>query len=203
MKAILFFISLFSSLCAFNLNEPLLKMHATLIPKIYLMDYNFAQKSINKTITIAIVYESDEYKSAKLLQELILKKYKDGIKSYRVKTELVKYDEVNTAKANLFYLFPSSKKRIISVVKRAKEEHALTFSYEKKDLKYGVMISLNVAKRVKPLLNLQAIKQNNISLRPVLIDISSIYNDEIQELINRVNLGQKITFIALVDVYAY
>lgn len=203
MKTILLLIGLLSSLNAFTISEPLLKMHATIVPKIYLMDYNCNQKSINKTITIAIVYEQSEYKSANLLQELILRKYKDGIKSYKVKTKLVKYDKVKHTNANLFYLFPSSKMKISTVVNKAQDEHALTFAYSKEDLKYGVMISLDVSKNVKPLLNLQAMKQNNISIRPVLIDISTIYDNKKQNLLNSLTTDQKTTYIALGDLYAY
>ena len=51
----------------------------------------------------------------------------------------------------------------------------MTFSYLESDLKYGVMLSVKIGANVKPIINLEAIKANNITLRPILLDISLIY----------------------------
>ncbi len=166
-------LSLFGS----NVNESLLKVHATLVPKIYLMDYDFTDKIVDNTITIAIVYKKIDYQSAKELQTLIKSRYKKGIQYYLVNPILVSYEDIDTTEANVYYLFPSSKKMIKKVVQRASLSNALTFSYKKDDLEYGVMISLSIAKKVKPILNLEAIRVNAISLRPVLIDISVIFTN--------------------------
>ncbi len=179
MKTIFFLIFFAVSLFGSNLNESLLKVHATLVPKIYLMDYDFHKKIINNTITIAIIYKKIDYPSAKELQALMKSRYKKGIKSYKIQPVLVRYADVATAEANIYYLFPSAKKQIQKVIKKASDNNALTFSYKEDDLKYGIMISLSIEKKVKPLLNLEAIKANSIFLRPVLIDISTIYTSNL------------------------
>lgn len=180
----LFTLSLFGG----TLNESLLKIHATLVPKIYLMDYNFKDKLINNAIVIAIVYKKSDYQSAKELEILIKNRYKKGIKSYKVIPMLVSYVNESSTKANIYYLFPNTKREIQKVIKTASKNNALTFSYDREDLKYGIMISLSITKQIRPILNLKAVKLNNISLRPVLIDISSIFKNDIGSSIDSLHI---------------
>ncbi|MEA2073558.1 MAG: YfiR/HmsC family protein [Campylobacterota bacterium] len=189
MKLFVLFISLTMSLFALNINHSLLKVHATLVPKIYLMDYKFKEKLKDHTITVAIVYKNNTYTDAKKLKGLIETRYKDGLKSYTVKPILVDSTNIKKSIANIYYLFPTNQDEIKTVIKQANKNNALTFAYNRDDLKYGVMISLNVSKKIKPLLNLEAIKVNNISLRPVLIDISTIYLNKLETSISNIKLG--------------
>lgn len=184
-----------TSIFAFSINESLLKVHATLVPKISLMDYKFNEKLKNNTITIAIMYNESEYKDAKFLKDKIDIRYQDGIQSYKVKSKLVVYENVKKAQANVYYLFPTSEHNIKETVQQAQENSALTFSYLRDDLKYGVMISLNIGNKIKPVLNLEAIKMYNIALRPVLLDISSIYMNEPDSLLESYKIRGLNTFM--------
>ncbi len=172
---ILLLLAFASYLFGININESLLKIHAILVPKISLMDYKFKDKVQDNTITIAIMYKNSEYQSAKSLKNKIDTKYQSGIKSYKVNSILVPYSKITKIEANIYYLFPASKKEITKSIDQANKNSALTFSYLKDDLKYGVMISLNVSKKIKPILNLNSIKEHKIVFRPVLMDISTIY----------------------------
>jgi len=175
MKTILTLLLFVSVMLASNINNSLLKVHATLLPKLYLMDYNFKSKLIDNTIKITIMYKSNDYKSAQSLKNKIYARYPDGIQSYKIDVKLIKYHQLNQQKSNIFYLFPASDEEIKFAVGVAKKDKAFTFSYLRNDLNHGVMMSLSVKKNVKPILNLNASKTNNISLRPVLIDISIIF----------------------------
>jgi len=175
MKYIIILSFLVNSLFSFTINESILKIHATLVPKISLMDYNYKKKCTNNSITINIVYEKINYLSALSLKEMIDKKYKNGINSYTIKTNLITYKKLNAKAANIYYLFPSSKRNIKKAIEIAHKHEGLTFSYLKDTLKYGVMMSLNIGIHVKPVLNLKAVKKSNITFRPVLLDISTIY----------------------------
>ena len=175
MKIILLFIALVSSVFGLSINESMLKVHSVLVPKISLMDYKIKNKLTNNTIKIAIAYTSSEYEYATSLKNKIDARYKNGIKTYKVVTELVRYKNINNVNANIYYLFPSSKNNIKNTIKQAYKNNALTFSYSRDDLKYGVMISLDIAKKIKTVLNLDAVKKYEISLRPILIEISDMY----------------------------
>jgi len=178
MKFLLLIFLLFNSLFALSINESLLSIHATLLPKIPFMDYKYKEKLTGNAITIVVYYNKANYKSAKILKEKINLKYIDGIRNHPIDIKLLPYDAKENFKANIYYLFPSNDKNIKDILKKASLNKALTFSYSQNSLSLGCMISLNIKAKVKPIINLSAIKSNNISLRPVLLNISDIYNSE-------------------------
>jgi len=180
LKYILFLI-LFSTIAlSSGINSSLLKIHATLLPKVLLMDYDFERKSSKDNICIVIAYNKKDYKNAKLLRTNIEEKYPNGLNNYSILIELVPYTKIKkqTTEANIYYLFPGSEKNIFNTISKATKSDALTFSYLKDDLQDGVMCSVSIGSKVKPILNLEAIKANNITFRPVLLKISKIYKKE-------------------------
>ncbi|MDQ7044826.1 MAG: YfiR/HmsC family protein [Sulfurimonas sp.] len=177
MKVFLFLLSLALPVFATSINESLLKVHSILVPKLYLMDYQYKGKITNNTIKIAIIYKKSDYQAAKTLENLIHKKYTKGIQSFAIKAFLINYENITNTDANIYYLFPSSESDINKAIGYANGEDALTFSYQSSDLQYGVMISVNVEHKIKPILNLLAIQTSRINLRPVLMRISNIYYD--------------------------
>jgi len=175
MRFLILIFLITTSLFAININNSLLRIHATLVPKLYLMDYEYKSKVKNDTIVIDILYDKANYKSALALKNKFYTKYKNGLESYKLKVELVLYSNIDRSDANIYYLFPSKSTNIKKAVKQASNNNALTFSYLKDDLKYGVMVSLAIGIKVKPVLNLDAIKRYHISFRPILLNISTIY----------------------------
>jgi len=141
------------------------------------MDYEFKQKLYNNSVLINLVYDKKSYKDALSLKNKISAKYKNGIKKHSLKITLVPYSEVQNHDANIYYLFPSNPKNIKKVIKKAQSNQALTFSYLWKDLEHGVMVSVKVGNKIKPIINLNATKSNKITFRPVLLDISNVYSD--------------------------
>lgn len=176
MRYFLILFTLTYSLFGVTINDSLLKIHATLVPKIYLMDYKYKEKIDNNSIVIALVYKDSDYKNALSLKNKIKLKYGGGIKSYKIEVKLIPYSKIDRSDANIYYLFPSTSENIKKVIQKANENQALTFSYLNNDLRYGVMASLKMGNKVKPLLNLDAIKLHNISFRPILLNISSIFS---------------------------
>ena len=188
MRIFFLLFTLSASIFALTINESLLKVHSVLVPKLYLMDYKFQDKLKDNTITVALVYKDSQYKDAKSLKKQMDLKYIHGIRTYKVNPILVHYTQVQEQQANVYYLFPSNQSDIEKAIKQANSAKALTFSYLTDDLQYGVMISLNIANKIKPILNLSAIQTNNITLRPVLIDISSIYVHNPSSLLNQIKV---------------
>ena len=178
MKYLLLSIIFSVTIFAMSINESLLKVHATLVPKILLMDYDFKEKTIDNKILIVIYYDRSEYKSAVYLKNKIESKYVDGINGYSIACELITYNDVKIIKANIIYLFPSKKENILKATNFAAKVKALTFAYLQDDLINNVMISVKIGSRVKPIINLDSIKANNICLRPVLLNISEIYRSK-------------------------
>jgi len=192
MKYLIILLTFYISVFAIEIDDRLLKIHATLLPKIYLMDYKYKEKINNNSIVISILYDDVNYKSAISIQNKILKKYGDGIKSHKLEVNIMPYAKIDNAKANIYYLLPSDKSNIEKTIEHACKDEALTFAYLKDDLQYGVMISLNIGKKVKPLLNLNAIKSYNISFRPVLLNISSVYSGSNSSILEKLKIKGSI-----------
>jgi len=177
MKLLFILLLQINLLHALSINDSLLKIHATIVPKISLMDYQFKEKIKNNSINIALYYNKIHYKNALFLKKQIYIKYKNGIQKYNVDVKLFLYNNTDKQKykATIYYLFPATKKQIKARVKDATLNKSLTFSYLESDLKYEVMLSVKIGTNVKPIINLEAIKANDITLRPILLDISLIY----------------------------
>ncbi len=178
MKLFFLLITFSASLFSTNINESLLSIHATLVPKISLLDINFAEKLDNNAITIVLYYDNSNYNSAKLLKQKIMSKYKNGLKEHPINVKLTPYSKPEKLKANISYLFPSTRTNIKKILKNLHESETLSFSYSIADLALGSMISLDIGVKVKPIINLHAIKDNNISLHPILLKISTIYQNK-------------------------
>lgn len=180
MKFIFGIILLSSVLFSSTLNNSLLEIHATLMPKILLLENNIKQKIKNNKIHITIAYEQNNYKDMKFLKQSIKRKYPDGISGYEIDVDLIEYAnfekcDINT---NLLYIFPSSKKNIDNMVKEYKACHAITFASDKEYLDNNVMLSIDLGKKVKPIINLKAVKESGISFRPILLSISKVYKND-------------------------
>jgi hypothetical protein len=73
---------------------------------------------------------------------------------------------------------PATKEKMKKVLLLAQKNKILTFSYSKDDLAHGSILALNIGKKVKPIINLKALKESNISIRDVLLKISTVYKDK-------------------------
>lgn len=144
------------------------------------MDYNAQEKCNNNSILIALLYNEEQAKYAASLKDQILHRYSEGIRNCTIKVELVPYSSDLNINAHIYYLFPATQAKIKKALIYASLNHALSFSYLQEDLALGAMISVKIGAKVKPLLNLEAIKSNNFTFRPVLLEISEIFVHEVK-----------------------
>jgi hypothetical protein len=160
-----------------TLSDDLLRIHATLLPKTILMDYKFKQKLAGNTILIHLLCRSANNFSAHKLRRYIQDKYKDGINGMPVDVSILNYDEVigQLPPASLYYLFPAAPGQITSALKKIQPQERLVFAYDPEDLQYGAQIGLHIGRKIKPILNVDALKAGGITLRPALIKISELY----------------------------
>lgn len=178
MRLIFFWLLFISSLFGININESLLSIHATLVPKIPMMDYKFQEKLHNNTINIVIFYEKQDYRNARLLEEKIHAKYIKGIKEYSIQTVLKPYGTQDLPQASLYYFLPTDQENIQKIIKTTKDNSIITFSYSPEDLASGSMISLFIGTKVQPIINLHALKASKITFRPIFLKISTIYKEQ-------------------------
>lgn len=178
MKKLLLLLLFCTHIFALSINESLLAIHATLLPKLALMDSKYEEKLNKGSLNVVIFYSKINHTSAKLLKKDILNKYINGIKGHPIKVILLSYKHLLSTEGNIYYLMPADKKKIKEVFKLAQKNRVMTFSYLKDDLAQGSMIALSIGAKVKPILNLTAVKECNVSIRDVLLKISTIYQNK-------------------------
>lgn len=175
------------------INNSTLEVHATILPKTALMNYDISNRLKNDKMVIALFYNDKYEKSAaEKLKHFLLNKYREGIKSLQIEVHLFSYSSLKEKypEATVYYLFPSTKQEIKQAVSAAKNVNALTFSYDPNDLKYGVMLSLRIAKKIQPVVNISVLQREKVSFRPILLKVAEKYYQP--SVLNRLN--DKYTF---------
>ncbi len=180
MKSLFIYILLFNislNLYAHDLKSDLMRIHANLIPKIMMMDYDFKKSLVNDAVSIAVVYENIQQKSdAQEIKRYIKVKYPDGFNKHKINIEYISYDNIqNASKHSFYYMLPSSEKNIRDALKITNRQKALSFAYDNRDLQYGVMLSVKITNKVKPMVNINALKATDIAVRPILLKVAEIY----------------------------
>lgn len=178
-----FFIVLFilsNLLYSKTINDSLLEIHATIMPKVLLLEHNVENKIIDNKINITIAYENNNYKDMKFLQKAIELKYPEGLSGYKIEVNSMNYKEFTKCDnaTNILYIFPSSKDNIDKLITLFRQCSVITFASQQEYLKNNAMISIDVGKKVKPIVNLNAVKASGISFKPVLLSISKVYKND-------------------------
>ena len=160
------------------IRDDLLRIHAAIVPRIAMMDYDFEKKLVNKNIAITVLFSGHERLYAWRFQQYLKKKYPNGINGHLITTKLIPYSEFLKKKTppptTIFYIMPGPSKERRMAIKKINEDR-LIFSYDPKGLELGAHISLHVRYRVNPVVNLESIKKSNITLRPAILKISDIF----------------------------
>jgi len=172
---------------AAGLSDDLLRIHANLLPKTVLMDYNFEQKLDGRTILIDIVYRQNNRYYARKLKQYILEKYANGIRDLPVDVQMIDYtDSAQLQKPASLYYFLSAAPEQIKQALNFVPANRLVFAYDSKFLQYGAHIGLHIGRYIKPVLNVDALKADKITLRPALVKISDLYyqNKPLSGLVN-------------------
>jgi len=180
MKIIFLILLLSTFVFSKTINNSLLKIHANIMPKVLLLEKNIKEKIKNNTINITIAYEESNYKEMKFLEQSIKREYPNGISGYEIKIEFIDYKAFKECNidTNILYIFPSSKENIKMLIKGYNDCNTITFASDKEYLKYDAMISIDVGKKVKPIVNLVAVKKFGIAFKPVLLSISKVFKYE-------------------------
>ena len=164
------------SALAVNLSDDLLRIHANLLPKTVLMDYKFEQKLSGKTIRIVLLCRTNNLFYARQLRKYLNEKYKNGISGMPVDIQIFDYNnaEAFLFPATLYYFLPTSPQQMSETLLQIPHER-LIFVYDPRDLKYGAHIGIHIGRQIKPIINVDALKADGITLRPAIVKISELY----------------------------
>lgn len=147
MKKIIFLYFLFINLAyGYNYNEVLLKAHASIFPKIMLLDKKIENKLVDGVVIYTIVYEKNDYNTALEINKFIDANYNGHFNGYAYKINLVEYSDLSSStQASVIYAL-NSDKHIKKVANIAKEKGIIAFSYDVNNLKEGLLFSLVLEK---------------------------------------------------------
>lgn len=166
MKAVLLLFMLTSLLFGFDYDEVLLKTQATIFPKIMLLDKKLDEKLLNGKIVYTIIYREDDYQTALNIKGFIDNIYHGMIEEYPYKIDLVRCSKLShKTQASALYVLNSCID-IKAIAQFAKKRGIISFAYDVKNLKKGLLFSLNIERKTLFYLN----KDKNYSQKIEFVD---------------------------------
>jgi hypothetical protein len=164
------------SLLGYDDLEVMLKIQAKIAPRIVLMS-KINDHLTSGTIHIVIVYDDPEKKEYAIkLKEQMLYNYPNGLSKRALNISLIQADAFASApKGSLVFLCQISAQKIEKIVKLTQHQGVITMAFSEVAMASGVMASLHVSRYVKPILNVAAAHDANITFDPTLLSISKIY----------------------------
>lgn len=178
MKKI-FTVLLFLKLIVFaqNYNDFLLRIQSKIYPKIILLDKKIDKKLINGKIMFGIVYDNDDFFIAQRVKELIKKIYGSRLDRYEFKIipiEMLNILDSKYADYSYLYILKSIPDRLKQLSLFVKKHNIITFTYDKEELKYGFLFSLDIEK--KPIIYMnKKVLNKDLEFTPYLYRIVRFY----------------------------
>ncbi len=156
LRLFLFVFMYISGLWGYSYNELLLKTQVKIYPKIILLDMELENKiSQDRGIRLGIVYDKGDFITAEYLRTLIKSVYKDRLSKYLFFAEPVSMEDIIDGKRRFHYLYilKGAPDRLRQLARKSKILRAITFTYDKEDLRYGFLFSIGIEKRTVIYLN--------------------------------------------------
>ncbi|SFP57368.1 hypothetical protein [Hydrogenimonas thermophila] len=151
--------------------EKVVTLEAKLFPKIVKIDLNYKKKLIDGKILMALVY--DTKKNEKLAE--IFKKAIENSNDSEIEIVLLPLDKISkNFTAYVLFLNPYNVKHFL----KKEQNDKLVFAYDSFLLSKGAMISLDIGEKVKPIINIHALKRSGIKINPLFVKLSKVYSDE-------------------------
>jgi len=159
-KALLFILLTKIFLFAYKYNDFLLRTQSTLIPKILLLDKKIYNKQ--SIINIAIIFDENDLHTAFFIKSLIMEYYANRLENFKLKVTPILADEfVNKKeKFDCVYILKIPKEKLIKINKKIKKMKIESFTYDKNDLKYGFLFSIDIEKDLIIFMNKKALNKN-------------------------------------------
>ena len=178
MKRLFLLLFLASTLWGTSYSNALLEMHANILPKIILMDYGYKERLVKGEIVIRILYDDNQKVYGSKLEELLEKAYPGGIRNLKIEAASLAYDDylAHPQRATMIYLLETDAKRISAAIRAARKEKSLVFAVNPLYLERGAHASLEIGQKVRPYLNISALKEDGISFRAALMRIAKLYH---------------------------
>lgn len=153
---------LFLAVFAFGYDELLLDAQASVVPKIAMLDKGIQNKLIGGKLVVAVVHDPDE---ADIAKEVVSKITANAKKNtvIPIKAVSVEFSQLAKSEMSMVYILASSGANVQKAVNIAKQKGIASFVYDKSDLAYGAMLTLNIERSAVITLKRSALKDSGVS----------------------------------------
>jgi len=170
----LFFVSLHAS----EYDQLLLRAQAVMYPKIILLDKGIKDKIKDNTISLSIVYNTEEVKQAKEFKKMIDDKHKSKLGTYKLDVILLNTDKLSASTISTsYYIFDASGNKKRNIISQATDNNRICFSYNYKDFSFNTLIGLLLKEKTYIYLNKSVIKDYSIKFVPIFYKIVKVINE--------------------------
>ena len=173
---IFFTLALTATVChAEEYDALLLRMQASIYPKIAMLDKKIQNKRVNDDIIFVIAHAKNELQYANNLKKLINDEYKGKIGEHQLivnTSEFMKLD--NSTPATAFIFLKGSRKMHAYVTDIASRNNRISFSYDHNDLKNNSLISLLIKEKAYIYLNKPVMSEYQIDFLPLFYKIVTV-----------------------------
>ncbi len=170
-KIVITFFIFISFVHGYTYNEVLLKAQASIFPKILLLDKKLKNKLVDGKVVYTIVYEQNDYLTAKEVAKYINTEFANSLDGFTYKINLVEFSELSPhIRTSAFYVL-NSEDHIQNVAKIAKQMGVISFAYDVSNLKNGLLLSLMLEKSTVLYLNKNNLYTHNIDFVNVFLQM--------------------------------
>ncbi|MCW9023877.1 MAG: hypothetical protein OQK73_04270 [Gammaproteobacteria bacterium] len=153
----------------------LLRVQASIYPKIIMLDEELEKKKVGNEIVLNIMTAREDVLVAENLRGLIVEKYKTGLGGRELKVIVTEFEKLNLKTMSTAYiLLRGSSEAHANVIRHASNMGRIVFSYSYNDFENNILISLHVKEKTYIYLNKSALHQYDIKFLPVFYKIATI-----------------------------
>lgn len=172
-SVLLFTLFLPFSLSAAYYDTTLLTLFSKILPRIVSLSSLAPEEGT--PLHVCIVREEVDASAAKAFEAML------GSAAHRHEIRSVETDFSHMAecgKSPLVFLFDASPQTVTAALSSFREFHPLVASYDAGLLSSGADVSLFIGRSVKPYINLKSLKEKEIRLDALILQVSKIYGQE-------------------------
>jgi hypothetical protein len=158
---------------AVEYNPFLLRVQASIFPKIILLDKQLGDKMINSEIVINIVAIKEDMEIAEVLRKAINEKHKNTLGDKKFRVVITEFNDFDR-KATAFILLQGSKDLYEPVVEHAANRGLIVFSHNYLELSNNALISLFVKEKTYVYLNKSVTQLYDVKFSPIFYKIVTI-----------------------------
>ena len=161
-----------SNLSALEYDTTILELEAKLFPKMIFLSDSSNKKS--NTLSIYIIAQEIDRKSAEYFQNLILTNYPKKISGKKIEVSIREFTKFKE-NPDAIIVLDHNQEILTKIALWANTNRVISLAYDPYYMSYGLLASLYIGKTIKPYINSTAMKKYNFSFNPYLLKLSKFY----------------------------